>query len=60
MAIAAIRFPVIVKEIPWIPLHDDERVIALLSFQVERFDIDFPAPDEPGKTYIKPWVVGLR
>lgn len=52
--------PVIVKGDSMDPtLHDEERVIALLNFQVERFDIvTFPAPDEPGKNYIKR-VVGL-
>lgn len=52
--------PVIVKGDSMDPtLHDDERVIALLNFQVERFDIvTFPAPDELGKNYIKR-VIGL-
>lgn len=52
--------PVIVKGDSMDPtLHDEERVIALLNFQVERFDIvTFPAPDEPGKNYIKR-VIGL-
>ncbi|MDT2757836.1 signal peptidase I [Enterococcus asini] len=52
--------PVIVKGDSMDPtLHNDERVIALLNFDVERFDIvTFPAPDEPGKNYIKR-VIGL-
>lgn len=52
--------PVIVKGDSMDPtLQDGERVIALLNKEVKRFDIvTFPAPDEPGRSYIKR-VIGL-
>lgn len=40
-------------------LADGERTIALKNSEIKRFDIvTFPAPDEPGQTYIKR-VIGL-
>lgn len=47
--------PVIVKGDSMDPtLQDGERVIALKNTDIKRFDIvTFPAPDEPGKNYIK-------
>lgn len=52
--------PVVVKGHSMDPtLADGERVIALKNTEVHRFDIvTFPAPDEPGKNYIKR-VIGL-
>lgn len=52
--------PVVVKGDSMDPtLIDGERVIALKNTDVERYDIvTFPAPDEPGKNYIKR-VIGL-
>lgn len=52
--------PVIVKGDSMDPtLADGERVIALKNTEIKRFDVvTFPAPDEPGKNYIKR-VIGL-
>lgn len=52
--------PVVVKGDSMDPtLVDGERVIALKNNEVKRFDIvTFPAPDDPGKNYIKR-VIGL-
>ncbi|WP_313631332.1 signal peptidase I [Enterococcus devriesei] len=52
--------PVVVKGDSMDPtLADGERVIALKNTEVKRFDIvTFPAPDDPGKNYIKR-VIGL-
>ncbi|MEG0372739.1 MAG: signal peptidase I [Carnobacterium sp.] len=52
--------PVVVKGDSMDPtLVDGERVIALKNTEVKRFDIvTFPAPDDPGKNYIKR-VIGL-
>lgn len=52
--------PVVVKGDSMDPtLIDGERVIALKNTDVQRFDIiTFPAPDDPGKNYIKR-VIGL-
>ena len=52
--------PVVVKGDSMDPtLIDGERVIALKNTDVKRFDIiTFPAPDDPGKNYIKR-VIGL-
>lgn len=52
--------PVVVKGDSMDPtLIDGERVIALKNTQVKRFDIvTFPAPDDPGKNYIKR-VIGM-
>lgn len=52
--------PVIVKGDSMDPtLEDGERVIALKNTDIKRFDIvTFPAPDDPGKNYIKR-VIGL-
>lgn len=52
--------PVIVKGDSMDPtLIDGERVIALKNTDIHRFDIvTFPAPDDPGKNYIKR-VIGL-
>ena len=52
--------PVVVKGDSMDPtLIDGERVIALKNTEVKRFDIvTFPAPDDPGKNYIKR-VIGL-
>ena len=52
--------PVVVKGDSMDPtLIDGERVIALKNTEIKRFDIvTFPAPDDPGKNYIKR-VIGL-
>ncbi|MDT2595700.1 signal peptidase I [Enterococcus dongliensis] len=52
--------PVVVKGDSMAPtLIDGERVIALKNTKIQRFDIvTFPAPDDPGKNYIKR-VIGL-